>query len=361
MLSLVDGKDTLKSSVAIVGGGVFGTTAAWTLADRGHKVDLYERHNNIFQEASGINQYRIHRGYHYPRSIETILTCRMGEEEFRKTYPECVIDGDLENYYSISKEKSLINKGQILDIWSKCNLEFSSSNLDCMNITKIDESFLVKECIFDPYKLREIVWRKLKQYEVNVILNNEIKLNDLDDYDFVVIATYSSNNILTDSLNITRDYQFEICEKLVCKLHPTYQNKSVVIIDGPFMCIDPLGNTGFHVMGNVEHAIHHRNIGLSSEIPSNLKPLLNKGIIEKPEVTNYIKFIETFSEFFNYSDDIKHIGSMFTIRAVLPMREHDDARPTLVEQIDDRIVTLFSGKIVSCIDSANEVIRIVEK
>ena len=127
------------------------------------------------------------------------------------------------------------------------------------------------------------------------------------------------------------------------------------------MCIDPLGNTCFHVMGNVEHAIHHRNIGLSSEIPSNLKPLLNKGIIEKPEVTNYIKFIETFSEFFNYSDDIKHIGSMFTIRAVLPMREHDDARPTLVEQIDDRIVTLFSGKIVSCIDSANEVIRIVEK
>lgn len=48
------------------------------------------------------------------------------------------------------------------------------------------------------------------------------------------------------------------------------------------------------------------------------------------------------------------------IRTVLPKREHDDARPTLVERIDERTVSLFSGKIPTCIDAANEVLKLLE-
>ena len=56
--------------IAVVGGGIFGITSAWKLAQKGHGVDLYEKQPDILTAASGINQYRLHKGFHYPRSVE---------------------------------------------------------------------------------------------------------------------------------------------------------------------------------------------------------------------------------------------------------------------------------------------------
>ena len=50
---------------------------------------------------------------------------------------------------------------------------------------------------------------------------------------------------------------------------------------------------------------------------------------------------------------------MFTVRAVLKDREHDDARPTLVEKHGDNMFTLFSGKIDTCVDASNELIKMI--
>ena len=57
--------------IAIVGGGIFGITASIILA-KNHQVELFEKNNELLQSASGSNQYRIHRGYHYPRSPDTV-------------------------------------------------------------------------------------------------------------------------------------------------------------------------------------------------------------------------------------------------------------------------------------------------
>ena len=48
---------------------------------------------------------------------------------------------------------------------------------------------------------------------------------------------------------------------------------------------------------------------------------------------------------------------MFTFRTVLPNKDNDDARPTLVEKIDDKMFNLFSGKIGTCVDAAKEVMK----
>ena len=85
---------------------------------------------------------------------------------------------------------------------------------------------------------------------------------------------------------------------------------------------------------------------------------MNNGIIKNPPITKYEKFIDSASEYFVGIEKSVHIGSMFTIRTVLPFRDHDDARPTIVEQVDDNIVTIFSGKIPTCIDSAQQVLNI---
>ena len=61
-------------------------------------------------------------------------------------------------------------------------------------------------------------------------------------------------------------------------------------------------------------------------------------------------------KFFDGFEELEHIGSMYTIRTVLKNREHDDARPTLVGK-DNKIYTLFSGKIDTCVDASNNLIR----
>ena len=129
-------------------------------------------------------------------------------------------------------------------------------------------------------------------------------------------------------------------------------------MDGPFMCIDPLGDTEYHVMGNVVHAIHSTNIGKFPISDYRFNDLLNKGIVKNPIITNIDKFIKSAKKFFVDIDKVEHIGSMFTFRTVLPDRDEDDARPTLIEKIDDKIFTLFSGKIGTCVDATNELIKL---
>ena len=92
--------------IAIVGGGVFGTTIGWVLGKHGYKVDLFEKNRDLFMAASGINQYRIHKGYHYPRSTETILSCLQGQKQFVDVYKDSVLDKNNMNYYCVSKDDS---------------------------------------------------------------------------------------------------------------------------------------------------------------------------------------------------------------------------------------------------------------
>jgi hypothetical protein len=348
-------------NVAVVGAGIFGTTISWLLSKEGYKVDLFEKNSDILMAASTVNQYRLHKGYHYPRSMETIVSCLKGEKEFRKVYAEAVIDS-FDHFYPIANQKGLSTADQCLKVWDDCELEYEVVDLDLMKKDKIEVCLKVKESLFNPNKFKEICLSRLKEYSVNLQLGNEVFADDLKQYDLVVIATYSLNNsLLSKYPEAQRDYQFELIEKPVLELSNRFANKSIVVIDGPFMCIDPLGKTGYFLMGNVVHAIHEHNTGRFPNIPEEFKNLINNNIIRNPPITKIKEFIESASEYFYGMEDVKHVGSMYTVRTVLPYREHDDARPTIVEQINSRIVTVFSGKIPTCIDAAKQTINIAKK
>ena len=130
-------------------------------------------------------------------------------------------------------------------------------------------------------------------------------------------------------------------------------------MDGPFMCFDPYSTTKFHVGGNVVHAIHNRNVGSKPEVPPTYKELLNKGIIKNPKYTNVPRFIESAKKFFPDIEEAEHVGSMFTVRTVLPNKDATDERPTVV-RFDGNIIYLFSGKVGNCIEAAKEIINKIE-
>ena len=345
-------KKTLLPKALVVGGGIFGTTSAVALAHDGYQVELHEELDDIMRAASDINQYRLHKGYHYPRSKETAQECLDGLKTFKRKYEDCVVNGNIEHYYAISSEDSFISPDEYTTFLDEMGLSYekveSLPNTDIM--IKADEE------LFDNWQLYESVREKLWSSGVEVLKNKTTTKDDFKGFDVVVVATYAKLNDLLDN---KREYQFEVCEKPVVRLPRKYEGKSIVIMDGPFMCLDPYGDN--HVLGNVVHAIHETNVGEKPIVSEELKPYLNKGVISKPEITNIDKFIETGKRFFKDFEKLRHVGSMYTIRTVLKNREQDDARPTLVNHEGNNVYSLFSGKIDTCVDAANELIKEIKK
>ncbi len=347
--------------IAVVGAGIFGVTAAVKLAQAGHAVDLFEKNADILAAASGINQYRLHRGYHYPRSRSTALSSKYSEDSFRQEYGAAVIES-VEHYYSIAKEGSRVSGGEFLSFCQECELEHEQIDLDD-HIRPEHVALTIRgvESIFDPIILKKLAHQKLTEAKVNLRLNTLFQPGQIDEYDMTVNCAYANANfVLEKHPEAKRDYQFEVCEKPLLKLPEKYAGKSIVVMDGPFFCIDPYSDTGLHVMGNVVHAIHATNIGEFPIVPEELKPLLNKGVIKNPPVSNIKFFLETAKRFMPDLANAEHVGSMFTIRTVLPNVDHTDERPTLVTKIGDKIINVFSGKIGNCVEAANEVVKLVQ-
>lgn len=344
--------------VAVIGAGIFGCTAAIKLAESGHKVFLFEKNKTILSNASTANQYRLHRGYHYPRSTETVKyvkeSCILFEEEFSSS----ICRTGYNRYYAISNEKSLTSSTQYLDFLCENDLTHKViSELDVLKGDKVGLIVQVFENGFDINELYLLVSAKLSSSKVNLRTNTVFRKEDMEGYDVVINATYSNlNELLSEEHQV--DYQYEICEKPIVKLPNQFQGKSVVVLDGDFCCVDPFGFVKeYQVLGHVKEAIHFTNIGKKCEIPYPYERILNNGRV----FTNMSRFDniwEGFTKYFNVND-VEYKGSMFTIRTVLPQHEHDDARPSNVIKHSDSLYSIFSGKIGTCVDIANKLIKMI--
>jgi hypothetical protein len=345
------------SKVAVIGGGIFGATAAIFAARAGHEVTLYEEKSGLLQAASAINQYRLHRGYHYPRSSETAQSAILGEQSFRGEYGDAVIDSG-KHLYAIAKENSLVSGGEYLAFCKKLDLSYEIVDLpEIVDPAMVEFVIEGTEGRFDPDVLRSLVVKKLKEAGVTVLLNTKAETDNVAGYDRVIVAAYAGlSETISKLTGVLEEYQYEVCEKPVVRLPEAFGLTDLVIMDGPFMCVDPLGTSGLYVLGNVVHAIHASNVGSAPEVPPMLRSYLNAGIVKNPAITNFAAFIKTGSPYIPMLKDAEHIGSMYTVRTVLPRVEKTDARPTLVAMLDEKYIKIFSGKIGNCVLAAKEAV-----
>ena len=75
----------IRKKIAIIGAGWFGCYLAYILKKK-FEVKIFEKEKNIFLGASGNNQNRLHRGFHYPRSFKTIQESKNGYKKFIKNF-----------------------------------------------------------------------------------------------------------------------------------------------------------------------------------------------------------------------------------------------------------------------------------
>lgn len=345
--------------IAVVGGGIFGVTAALKLSNH-FSVDLFEKNDEILQSTSGINQYRVHRGYHYPRSDNTVSSLLQAEKSFKDEFNDALINYR-NHYYCISKRDSFTTATQYLEFCKRNKLKYELVTSELLDKSKIELCIKVNESLFDPIKLKEICIKKLKNSNISLFMNTKVNNENLQNYDYVINATYAHLNELLEKFPESQlDYQFELCEKPLVRLPSSFSNSSIVVMDGPFMSVDPYGKSeNLFVMGNVVHAIHQSFVGKTPCFDKKFNHLLDNGIIKNPSITNFNMFIESASEFMPEIKKAEHVGSMYTIRTVLPKVDKTDERPTIVKKINNNIFTIFSGKIPTCVDAANQVTKLI--
>ena len=82
-------------------------------------------------------------------------------------------------------------------------------------------------------------------------------------------------------------------------------------------------------------------------------------MIKKPKYTNIDRFIESAKKFFPEIEESEHIGSMYTVRTVLPYKDETDERPTIVAKRGNDFI-LFSSKIGNCVESSEDILDIIK-
>jgi hypothetical protein len=341
-----------KTKIAVAGAGVYGSTIAIRLAECGHNVTLFDP-LGIAQAASAINQYRIHSGYHYPRSPETIQETLEARAEFQSTFARAVVRNS-RHFYAIPKVGSLTPPDLFESVMSRFGVPFEQVHPDWMNFGFIDKCYSVDEHIYDPDILRETLAARIR--ELNIPFEQRALTPDTrDGYDTVVWATYG----LGPSRGIFKAAKFQVAEKILIELPPELRGVSLVIVDGPFTAFDPYGSSERSLFGSAKNTNHWTTTSPTEPIPEPFARLLNRSNWEPFEGSRFDAMRKDSALGVPASIDAKYLGSRFTIR-VVENNPGEDRRTLYVQDGKPGEIHIFSGKVVSCVKAARLVCEKIE-
>lgn len=333
--------------IAIIGSGFFGATLGLYLSKK-NKVTIYEKEKNILNGASSANQFRFHLGYHYPRSKKTISEINKSKKLFTSFNGFKVFQKTI-NYYLIAKEsKTNFTKYKL---FLKKNRLYNKS-INILNLSKkIDKVILSNEKILNYFKYKRSLLQKIQKSELKLKLNTEFKKGDLNNYDKVIIATYSNNNLVLKKLGIKKlqKYKFELVEKIVIKLPKRFSNKSYVVVDGKFVCVDPYLGTNYHLLSDVKLSKLEITSGNFPIFKDKKKRYLNKGMIKNIKVSRFNQFIKRSSIYLPFLKEAKYVGSFFVVRTIQKNKEKTDERVTSIVNHSKKITSILSGKWNNCV------------
>lgn len=241
--------------IAIIGSGIYGVYSAIKLAEaysKNIKIDIYEKKDKLLSVAIANNQSRLHYGFHYPRSSNTIMQSLEGSKIFEKEFKNVIIKPK-KNIYAIHKD-SLTSFDEYIRILKEFNLEFTIENIKDNNFFKnpndIEGIVNTKEKIIFLDKLIKQLKDNLKLHNINIFLNsNVININpdmgyvELENnkpnhnrYDFVINASYTNPNL---SLPSYKNFKIKYELSALSIVSSILDRVGITIMDGNFVSLYP--------------------------------------------------------------------------------------------------------------------------
>ena len=216
----------------IIGAGLYGLYSAEQCGRKGEKILVLEYDDGPFKRATYINQVRVHRGYHYPRSYSTAIKSARYFDRFNEDYGFCIMK-KFEKVYATSANFSWTNAIQFKRFCKESDIRCEEVGTDrYFNEGMCDGAFLTTEYAFDPSLLRDYYINKINKYSnVEIKYNSRIKeINKKKTYyelkmesgevfsaGFLLNATYASTNQIIKMLGYEPfKIKYELCEIIIC-------------------------------------------------------------------------------------------------------------------------------------------------
>ena len=302
------------------------------------------------------SQYRLHKGYHYPRSDKTVDQLLTSLPRFLEEYDDA-IERKYTQLYALAKNNSLTNKDEYLHFLNKHSLNYEIVNsLPILINGKFSLIIKSSEYLINYKKLKKIVQERLKNNPlINLKLNTEFQESDLNNYDFIIFCGYGLMSKIVPK-ELKKKYKFQLVEKLVVKTPLSLSKTSLVIIDGPFMCIDPIPDTKFSVLGNVKKAVYQTSFGYEPTISKTNEKIIPWIDEYEENKTRFKDFIDHGAQYISDFKKCKFNYSMRGFRVIPENLESTDERLSIIRS-HNKYIEVLSGKIDSCSWVADKVLE----
>ena len=328
--------------VAVLGGGFYGCCIAILLGKHDQKVSLFEKENGLLQKASGINQARVHGGYHYPRSLMTATRSLINYPRFLHDFQKAIVD-DVEHIYAISKYGSKTNSKQFFNIFNKLGAKIKNAPSiikKLFNGDLIEDVYIVNEAIFDWTKLEKIMLEKLHLSNVELFFNTEIKsvkafnkklvVNTASECGYkanrVFSCLYSKLNVLQGNSNVSLlPLKYEFSELALVMPPHELKNRAITIMDGPYFSLMPYPQKKLHTLSHVRYTPHGSWIDQNSSCNNSW---VNRGLCH----SNYIYMQRDAERYMPILKELQYVTSIFETKTILQRNEIDDGRPILFRE-----------------------------
>lgn len=335
-----------EKTIAIVGAGIYGCCIALRMAKAGLRVSLFDP-LSILRAASANNQFRIHAGYHYPRSTETVREVLEVRDEFLTMFQSAIVS-NTDHYYAIPFEGSRTSTEEFEKFCESFELPLTDVRPTWMNFDFIDRCYKVVEHLYDPDAMRSFLSEQIARLDINFIQETFDGSRE-NEFDYVVYATYGMSG---GHRGLFKSVKFQVAEKTLIRLPTMLQRKALVVIDGPFTAFDSYKGGEFGLFGSARFTNHWTTNDPSEPVPDEFRNLLNKREFER---VSFSRFEDFRQEAVNVTPGIstaEYIGSKFTLRVVEDDPE-GDRRILKISSSDDRVFRVFSGKVVSALKAGH--------
>lgn len=364
-----------KFDYIIIGAGIFGMYAAKILGDKGYRVALLEYEREPFLRASYINQARLHRGYHYPRSHATVAKLVEYYDRFLNDF-SFAIRNKYKSVYAISKKNSLVSSKQFQDFCNHFSIPYAEIDPSEYFVkNKIESAFKTVEHIFDGIKIRDYFINYISDKKnisiffnirINKIENNgkNYILRIMDGSAFaapvVLNTTYASTNQIVKKFGFKGfKIKYELCEIILCRVRRVMNDIGFTIMDGPFFSLIPFGLDNIYSLSSVlltPHLVSKSNLPVFSCQNMNRQcspqQLENCNFCPHKPQTAWKLMSQLIKSYLISPIQIEYNKSQFAIKPILIDSEADDSRPTLIKSFskDPTFTTILPGKISTIYD-----------
>ncbi len=239
--------------IAIGGAGWYGCHIGAMLLALGLEVRVFEKDKRPLGGASGNNQFRLHMGFHYPRSHRTRLQSRDGYARFMERYPGLSAEVP-KNIYAVPKGDSLIDFQTYKLIMSAAGIEYretSPTDVASLGYCNLDGVLECQERVILTDKARTYFERRLGR-----ALMTETPITHLVEADDGVIVNGERYDFFIDTT-----WGHLLVPTIPCFWEPTmllyYEAKAdeaaFTLVDGPLASIYPTEKPGLFTLSSVPH------------------------------------------------------------------------------------------------------------